>query len=165
MTRPMETGDNHAQTRREFCTHTCQVASLAALGGVFGSLVSACAGSPTSPSNVPSLSTISGSLAGGNVTVSIDSASPLASIGGAALVTFGAGSLLVVRATQDSFTALSSTCTHQTCTITGFGSQLFVCPCHGSQFDTTGRVVMGPAIASLKQYPTSFNNNVLTITT
>ena len=73
------------------------------------------------------------------------------------------GALLVARTGQNAFTALSSTCTHQTCTITGFGNNVYVCPCHGSQFSTSGQVVMGPAGAPLHQFTTSFSNNVLTI--
>jgi Rieske Fe-S protein len=59
---------------------------------------------------------------------------------------------------------LCQTITHQACTITGHGNQTFVCPCHGSQFDTSGRVLSGPAPAPLPRYQTQFANNVLTIT-
>jgi Rieske Fe-S protein len=65
---------------------------------------------------------------------------------------------------QNSFVALNAICTHQTCTITGFGNQNYVCPCHGSAFDVNGHVLGGPAPAPLHQYPTQFANRVLTIT-
>ncbi|MGE5244683.1 MAG: ubiquinol-cytochrome c reductase iron-sulfur subunit [Betaproteobacteria bacterium] len=164
MSQPVET-DNRRQTRRTFCARTCQLVSAAALGGAVASLASACAnGSPTAPGNAPSLPTVSGSLSNGSVTVTIDSASPLASVGSPALVEFPSGALLVVRTAQDAFTALSAICTHQSCTITGFANQLFICPCHGSEYDMSGHVVRGPAPASLAQYATTFSNGVLTIT-
>jgi Rieske Fe-S protein len=75
----------------------------------------------------------------------------------------GSGSFLVTRAAQSSFTALTATCTHEGCTVTGFSNQAFVCPCHGSQFNATGAVVKGPASSPLRQFATQFANNVLTI--
>jgi hypothetical protein len=54
------------------------------------------------------------------------------------------------------------TCTHESCTITGFADSSYVCPCHGSRFDTSGRVLNGPASRALRQYQTQFANGVLT---
>jgi cytochrome b6-f complex iron-sulfur subunit len=153
------------ETRRAFCAHACQIASLAVLGGAAASWLAACSASPTSPSNASSLPVVNGTLSGNSVAVTIDASSPLANVGGAALVQFSSGALLAVRSGQSGFTALSAICTHQTCTITGFSSQRFVCPCHGSEFDTSGNVVMGPAARSLAQFSTSFDGTVLTITT
>jgi Rieske Fe-S protein len=50
------------------------------------------------------------------------------------------------------------------CTITGRSGQDFVCPCHGSAFDSSGRVLNGPAPANLPRFQTQFAGNVLTIT-
>ena len=46
--------------------------------------------------------------------------------------------------------ALSATCTHLGCTVrTDAESGGFVCPCHGSRYDKEGKVIAGPAPASL----------------
>ncbi|PYR74106.1 MAG: hypothetical protein DMF87_23795 [Acidobacteria bacterium] len=146
-------------TRRTFCIHACQVASCVALG----SLAAACGGGGSSPSNVPQLTTVNGTVSGGTVQVQIDSSSPLATVGGAVMVRASSGAFLVARTAQESFSALTTICTHETCTITGFDNTNFVCPCHGSRFSPTGRVVNGPANAPLRSFATSFSNNVLTI--
>src|SRR4029079_16719620 len=54
----------------------------------------------------------------------------------------------------DTFTAVTATCTHESCTITGFNGQAFVCPCHGSRFSTSGAVQNGPATPHLRSIPT-----------
>lgn len=152
-------------TRRDFCAQACQAASLLALGA----LAPACGGggNPAGPSGVsaPQLPTVSGTASGGRVTVPIAAGSPLATVGGAARVQSSAGSFLVVRTGQEAFSALSSTCTHEMCTITGFSGGVFVCPCHGSRFNTGGGVVNGPATRSLPQFATSFADDELTILT
>ena len=68
------------------------------------------------------------------------------------------------RTAQDAFTALTAICTHEGCTVDRFASPVFVCPCHGSRYSTSGTVVMGPASRALVQFTTRFTNNVLTIT-
>ncbi len=45
---------------------------------------------------------------------------------------------------------LNAVCTHLGCVVPWNGSEnKFVCPCHGSQYDATGKVVRGPAPLSL----------------
>jgi len=150
--------------RREFCVQACQAASVAALGAVLPGCGSS--NNPSSPSsNAPQLTTVSGSFANGAVTVTVDAASPLANVGGAALVQSSAGNFLVSRTAQDTFVALTAICTHEQCTVTGFQSAHYVCPCHGSQYSTTGQVTMGPATRALQQFATRFTAPTLTITT
>jgi cytochrome b6-f complex iron-sulfur subunit len=148
-------------TRRDFCVQACRAVSLITIGTALQSC-----GSPTSPSgtSAPLLATINGTAASGTVTATIDATSPLASAGGAALVQSSAGNFLVSRTAQDTFTALTAICTHEGCTVDRFASPVFVCPCHGSQYNTNGAVVMGPANNPLRQFTTRFANNVLTIT-
>jgi cytochrome b6-f complex iron-sulfur subunit len=148
-----------ATTRREFCVRTCQAVSLLSIGAA----VHACGGGPTSPSSAPQLPSVSGTLTGRTLTINVDAGSPLATVGGAAMVTVSTGVYLVARTAQTSVTTVTASCTHEGCNVTGFASNLYVCPCHGSQFSTSGAVVQGPAPTALRQYPTTFANNVVTI--
>jgi cytochrome b6-f complex iron-sulfur subunit len=156
----MNKSNRDGQSRRTFCM---QAATLAVSGGALGTLLQGCS-SPTSPGNVPALPLATGTRVSGGITLTIDSASPLSAVGNAALVQTSIGDFLVARTAQTSFVALNAICTHQTCTITGFGNQTYVCPCHGSTFDINGRVLGGPAPTGLHQYPTQFASGVLTIT-
>ncbi|MGH2569689.1 MAG: ubiquinol-cytochrome c reductase iron-sulfur subunit, partial [bacterium] len=61
--------------------------------------------------------------------------------------------VLVIR-DGDGFVALTSRCTHQGCRVQP--SETFIrCSCHGSTFDLQGRVLRGPALDPLPQYPVS----------
>jgi cytochrome b6-f complex iron-sulfur subunit len=148
-------------TRRKFCGHAVSMVALA-------SLAESCGGSPTSSgggggSTFPALTVLNGTSANNAVTLTIDASSPLATVGNAALVQASAGNFLVARTAQDALTALTAVCTHQGCTITNYQSQTYGCPCHGSEFSTTGAVRNGPAATALRQFSTQFVNNVLTI--
>jgi cytochrome b6-f complex iron-sulfur subunit len=148
-------------TRRTFCV---QAATLAVGGGALGMVLESCGSSPTLPSNFAALPTVNGTRVSGGITLTIDASSPLSAVGSAALVQTSIGSFLVAQTAQNTFVALTATCTHLTCTITGFGSEVYVCPCHGSTFDTSGKVLGGPAPTALAKFPTQFANGVLTIT-
>ena len=135
------------------------------------SLIEGCGskGNPGAPggggnSNTPALPTVAGTSAGGTVTVSNVSGTSLAGVGSAALVQAGSSSFLVARTAENSFNAFTAICTHEQCIVTGFQSGVFVCPCHGSRYNTSGQVQMGPATQRLQQFATQFTNNVLTIT-
>jgi cytochrome b6-f complex iron-sulfur subunit len=145
------------ENRRTFCKRAASLAMLGPLA-TFG------CSSPTSPGGSPSsLPVVTGTRSATGVTVTIDSSSPLAAVGALALVQTSSADFLVAHTAQNTFSALTATCTHQICTITGFSNSDFVCPCHGSTFETSGRVVAGPAPAPLHQYPVQFANGVLTI--
>jgi len=105
---------------------------------------------------------MNGSVTATGVTVALAATSPLGSAGGMALIASNAGNFLVTR-TGTTFTALTAQCTHEACVVSSSTGQSFVCPCHGSEFDTTGRVIIGPAVAPLRQFQTQFADGVLTI--
>ena len=155
------------KSRREFCVSACHAATAVALGSVLqscGGGSSAGPGGGGGGGTAPALTVVNGTAAGGAVTVAVDAGSPLAAVGGAALVRSGSGDFLVSRTTQDAFAALTAICTHEACTITGFRSPTYVCPCHGSQYNTAGQVLSGPATRSLRTYATQFTGTTLTIT-
>jgi Rieske Fe-S protein len=155
--------DLESPERRQFCAQACQAASLITLGA----LVQACGGSPTAPNSGVSateLTRVTGTVSNRTVTVAVGAGTALGSVGSAALVQTTLGSFLVARTGQSAFSALTSICTHEVCTVTGFGSGSFVCPCHGSEFTTGGAVVAGPARAPLSAYPTQLNGDTLTFT-
>lgn len=159
MTVPVQPAQPDPLTRREFCAYACQAASLLGAG-----TFAACGGSSTSPTSTsaPALSVVPGTVSGRTVSLTIDAGSALAAVGAAATVQTSLGTFLISRTTQDSFTALSAICTHESCTITGYANSQFVCPCHGSRFTTAGAVANGPAARALQTYATQFANGVLT---
>jgi len=151
---------NASISRRQFC----QVAS----GATFAALVSACSGgnssSPSSPSSSAPvlLGVVNGQFTGSSVQVPT-AGSALNDVGGAVLVQSVAGVFLVARTSTNVFSAVEAVCTHEGCTVNGEDGAIYVCPCHGSRYDRNGRVVGGPATASLRQYPNTFTNGVITI--
>jgi Rieske Fe-S protein len=66
--------------------------------------------------------------------------------------------IMVVRAGPN-LVALSSVCTHMGCKVKSQDNTSFKCPCHGSQYDLTGKVIHGPAIHDLPQLPSSVNSS------
>jgi cytochrome b6-f complex iron-sulfur subunit len=154
--------DNPRTSRREFCAHAISLVTVTSLIEGCGSK-----GNPAAPGgggSVPSLATVPGTAASGTITVSNVSGTALANVGSAALVQAGSNSILVTQTAQGSFSAFTAICTHEQCVITGFQSGAFVCPCHGSQYNTNGAVQQGPATRALQRFTTQFTNNVLTIT-
>jgi cytochrome b6-f complex iron-sulfur subunit len=152
-------GTLEIHNRREFCKHLATVAASTA--GL--ALLQGCGGNPANSIPGSALPTLNGSVSTTGVAVTIAANSPLASTGGVALVTSTAGNFLVTRTGATTFIALTAQCTHEACVVSSITGQTFVCPCHGSEFDTSGRVVLGPASVSLRQFQTQFVNDVLTI--
>ncbi len=52
---------------------------------------------------------------------------------------------------ENQFQAVSLTCTHLGCTMSRSGTG-FICPCHGSRFDSSGKVLAGPANRPLEKF-------------
>ena len=61
--------------------------------------------------------------------------------------------------------ALNAVCTHLGCVVPwNKAANKFMCPCHGSQYDETGKVVRGPAPLSLALAHITDNAGVVTFT-
>jgi cytochrome b6-f complex iron-sulfur subunit len=72
--------------------------------------------------------------------------------------------IVCLSASTPTYTAVSQACTHQGTTVAFQPSaNKFVCPNHGSQFSTTGSVVLGPATSSLKKYKTTLTGTDLRV--
>jgi arsenite oxidase small subunit len=77
---------------------------------------------------------------------------------------------MLMKNSDGSLTALSMLCTHVCCQCSYDASaKIFYCPCHGSEFDSSGKVIRGPASADLPTislridnkgnvFPTGVNN-------
>jgi cytochrome b6-f complex iron-sulfur subunit len=128
--------------------------------------LSACGGNPMSPSggSAPALPSVAATVSGRTVSISIDASSPLANVGGAAMAQTSIGGFLIAHVGADTYNVMTSTCTHEACTIDGFSNSRFVCPCHGSQFSTSGTVLVGPAPTSLKTFASVFDSGTGALT-
>ncbi len=155
--------------RREFCTKSVKSALIFTISGAAVSFLESCGSSSNPVGNSPftSLPSISTTVSNQKITLAVDSGSPLATVGGKAVILFNSGNnaVLVYRNSNTKFTAVSGICTHQGCIVTDFDSNNkdYVCPCHGSKFGLTGNVVQGPAQVALRSYTTNFSGNQLII--
>ncbi|MEW5858995.1 MAG: cytochrome b6-f complex iron-sulfur subunit [Cyanobacteriota bacterium] len=60
---------------------------------------------------------------------------------------------------------LNAVCTHLGCVVPwNSGENKFMCPCHGSQYDSTGKVVRGPAPLSLALVHAAVADDKVTLT-
>ena len=64
---------------------------------------------------------------------------------------------LLVR-TEMGFSAISLVCTHLGCTVEST-PEGFTCPCHGSRFDSQGKLMRGPAAKPLVQLRVETNKD------
>lgn len=151
---------NTSSSRREFIFDNIKKIGLIAVGTYTVSLINACNNSnPVSPSG----------NSNATVTVDINQAgnTALKSVGGT--IAIGGNELdntgmLLIRKSDTEILAFSRFCTHQGCTVNKFSNGIAYCPCHGSEFNTDGKVVRGPASSPLKKYNAVLSGNIITIT-
>ncbi|WP_144607132.1 QcrA and Rieske domain-containing protein [Algoriphagus algorifonticola] len=157
---------NLSSSRREFLEKSGSIAVMSLFGlGFFTACSSSDDMDPQQPPQTPP-PTSGGSngitVSGNTVRIDLDVQTGLKT-SGAWLLVVDAQTLVVN--VNGSYNALTSVCTHTGCDRNWtFGSNKFVCSCHGSEFDTNGNVLKGPANQPLRSFSTSLNNNILTIT-
>ena len=61
--------------------------------------------------------------------------------------------ICIYKTDKVNYTASLLKCTHNGCEL-NVGGGIYTCPCHGSEFSTTGKVLEGPADRNLKTYKT-----------
>lgn len=99
-----------------------------------------------------------------NVDFTLDiSQSPYTALGNVGGAIYKDG-IIIARLSQTSFTAVSQYCTHQGSTVQYESStHIFHCPTHGSNFNTDGLVINGPAGRALAKYNTALNGTSLRV--
>ena len=109
---------------------------------------------PTDPSG--------GTNTGGTTTIDLTSNdfAALKTVGGFAY----SGNIIIIRTGTSAYVAMSSVCTHQSCTVAYSSSDDKIkCPCHGSIYSISGTVLQGPAPNSLKTYTVKIDGTNLKI--
>ena len=138
--------------RRDFVSHLGMTLAFACAGGL-----AACT---KNSADAPSPG--GGPLLSADLTAELRNSGDYKIGGGVILIRVAAGN------DASSFAALSSTCTHEGCTVSRFdsGSGRIECnaPCgHGSRYTVSGAVATGPATAALSQKTIAINGNMLTV--
>ena len=79
---------------------------------------------------------------------------------------FTRGRFYLARLKNGGFLALSSQCTHLGCSLLwNEEKQEFICPCHASRFDISGKVVSTPAPRPLDLYDIHITNSSIVVDT
>lgn len=153
--------------------------STAALGVLASAVASACGGSgdgPTSSSGSgPSAELPGVTYANGTVTIALASNAALAAANGFLLTnpeanrgatrdaSGQAADVIVINTGANQWRAFTSVCTHQRNPVGGYANGRISCFFHGSQYDASGRAVVGPATAALKEYALTFDAGARTL--
>nr|WP_228043898.1 Rieske (2Fe-2S) protein [Dolichospermum sp. LEGE 00246] len=68
--------------------------------------------------------------------------------------------LIVQNKDNNKLVAVSPLCLHRNCVVDWQEeTQHFICPCHGSEFGTDGKVIKGPAKQGLKAFEVKVEEN------
>lgn len=65
--------------------------------------------------------------------------------------------IIIYKLNDKEYKAHLLQCTHQGCELQAFETKM-ICPCHGSEFDPSGEVSIGPAESNLKSFVTTHDH-------
>ncbi|MGB7539472.1 MAG: ubiquinol-cytochrome c reductase iron-sulfur subunit [Anaerolineales bacterium] len=141
--------------RRDFLKALAVSGSAAALGPILAACGSA----------VPAGS---GTVSAAGITLDLTQPEnqSLAAVGGALALeanNLDPKGLLLFRKDESTVLAFSRKCTHLGCVVGEFNGGISTCPCHGSQYDTNGNVIKGPAPKPLQTFPATVRGTTVTI--
>ena len=74
-----------------------------------------------------------------------------------------AASVIVLNLGAGAYRAFSNVCTHAGCGVDRFERSRMICPCHGSEYDTSGVNVEGPAPEPLRRLALMFDSGLRVI--
>lgn len=98
------------------------------------------------------------------ISISLDLVERLKTVGGSAYLKVKERELIFIRDSEETVKVLDPLCTHKKCTVEyDSGSRTLVCPCHGSQYALSGKVLKGPAKAALTNYEATLADGQITI--
>lgn len=138
-------------TRKEFLEQTASMAVMGLGASTLAGMLTSCT----------SVRYVSGTESASAVSV------PLAEFAETAFVVVRKGGKLSApvyccKHADGTFSALVMKCTHKGCEVRPAGD-LLICPCHGSEFSNTGKVLSPPALENLQAFRTSTDATSVTI--
>ena len=131
---------------------------------IAGTLISSVGGSLLTTGCSAGLATLRTKIEHNTIIISKIEAQQLSAPNGILLI-YAAGltTPIILRSVEGhGVVALSLNCTHRGCEVRPFPDS-FECPCHGSEFNTLGEVLAGPARKSLKKFKVVENTSSWTI--
>ena len=71
--------------------------------------------------------------------------------------------IYITKLENENYSAVLLKCTHKGCEVSPIGD-ILICPCHGSEFSKTGKVLQSPAETDLHKFSVTTDNENIYIT-
>lgn len=149
---------SNIQTRRQFAESLGRF-TLVAAGAALTPILSSCSNDSNPASSKEDVKTAAPALI-----VDLNQAPELKTAGGFKNFQLNATPIVIINSGNNTFKAISLVCTHQACTVAWTAArQDFECPCHGSRYDSNGKVTQGPAASPLQSFTVEYKGAENTI--